>query len=282
MRLDGRFKTTILLALLTALLLFVGNLLGGATGLAIGFAFAILMNFGSYYYSDKIILRMYRAKAAPKNHPLHPIVSSVAKKARIPKPEVYILPSNSPNAFATGRNPNHAAIAATEGILKLLSLKELEGVIAHEAAHIKNRDTLIQTIASTIAGVIGFVATMARWTAIFGGFGADDDGGGFIELIVLGIVTPIMATLLQLSLSRNREYLADKTGASFTGHPEHLSSALKKLHHGVSSNPMHMGSKETSALFITNPFSMKGIAELLSTHPRLSKRVKRLESMMRV
>ncbi|MFP4119032.1 MAG: zinc metalloprotease HtpX [Candidatus Woesearchaeota archaeon] len=279
MGLDGRFKTTILLALLTALLLFVGDLLAGTTGLGIAFAIAIVMNFGSYYYSDRIVLRMYRAKEAPKNHPLHSIVSSVAKKAEIPKPKVYILPSSSPNAFATGRSPKHAAVAATDGILKLLTVKELEGVIAHEVAHIKNRDTLIQTIASTIAGVIGFVAVMARWSAIFGGLGGDDDGGGILELLVLAIITPIIATLLQLALSRNREFLADRTGASITGNPEGLASALKKLHQGISSNPMKMGSKETSPLFIANPFSFKGITELLSTHPSLDKRVKRLDRM---
>lgn len=275
---DGRLKSTILLALLTALLLFVGRWLAGAAGLAIAFVIVIAMNVGSYYFSHRIVLKMYRAKPAPRSHRLRNLVSEVADKAGIPMPDVYILPSTSPNAFATGRNPDHAVIAATRGLLDTLSDKELTSVLAHEAAHIKNRDTLIQTIAASIAGIIGFVASIARWSAIFGGIGGDDDGG-ILGFLMLAIITPIVATLLQLSLSRNREFLADRTAASFTGDPKTLASALKKLHRGVKANPMKMGSKETSALFIANPFSLKGISGLLSTHPSLEKRVSRLESM---
>ncbi|MFO8016591.1 MAG: zinc metalloprotease HtpX [Candidatus Woesearchaeota archaeon] len=276
----NQFKTVVLLGLLTGLLLGVGWLLGGYQGLTIGLIIALTMNFGSYWFSDKIVLKLYGAKEADKREhkELYSIIKDISKKAGLPMPKVYIVPSSTPNAFATGRNPKHAAVACTQGILSLLSREELKGVMAHEMSHVKNRDTLIQTIAATIAGVISYVAIMARFAAIFGG-GRDNDGGELFYLIALGIITPIIATLLQLALSRSREYLADETGAMLAGDPEHLASALEKLHNGVKKNPMRQGSAATSSLFIVNPFSAKGLTSLLSTHPPMSERVKRLRGM---
>jgi len=202
----NQFKTVILLALLTAVLLWVGQLVGGLSGLVLAIFFVGLLNFVMYFWSDKIVLKMYRAKEAKKNdHPeLYKMVREVTQLASVPMPKVYVMPSEQPNAFATGRNPSHAAVAVTSGIMRLLSKDELKGVIAHEISHIKNRDTLIQTVAGTIAGIIGFVATMARWGALFGGFGRDRDSGGLIELLVLAIVTPIIAVLIQLATFKLR------------------------------------------------------------------------------
>jgi len=276
---QNQLKTVILLSLLTALLLFVGRLIGGNAGLAVGLAFAIIMNFGSYWFSDKIVLMMYKAKKVTKKEApqLYDIVKEVSQKAQLPMPAVYIIPTQTPNAFATGRNPKHAAVAATIGILDLLTKDELKGVIAHEMAHVKNRDILIQTIAATIAGVISYIATMAQWAVIFGG--RDDNRGNGIQLLVLAILTPIIATIIQLAISRSREYIADESGARIIQDSKSLASALKKLEAGVKAHPLGFGNTATSSLFITNPFNARGIISLFSTHPPIDERVKRLKEM---
>jgi heat shock protein HtpX len=276
----NQIKTVILLGLLTGLMLVAGQLIGGTTGLSIALAIAVLMNFGSYFYSDKIVLRMYKAQPAKKSeHPkLHKIVEEVAKNAGIPKPKIYIVPTDNANAFATGRNPKHAVVAVTQGILKLLDEKELKGVIAHEIAHVKNRDILVSTIAATIAAVISYLAFMARFAAIFGGM-RDDRGGNALSLLFLAILTPIIAVVIQLAISRSREYLADKTGSNFTKEPKALASALHKLEQANKHNPIRFGNTATSSLFITNPFSVRGLTSLFSTHPPMNERIKRLNSM---
>ena len=277
-------KTVLFLGLLSGLLMGVGFLLGSKTGLIIAFIFAIGMNFFSYFFSDKIVLKMYGAKEAKKlEHPkLYSMVEEVSKKAGIPMPKVFIINDASPNAFATGRNPKHAVVAATTGILSLLNEEELKGVIAHEISHVKNRDILIQTVAVTIASVISFIATMAQWAAIFGGGSSDEEGGSggnIIGFLLLAILTPIIATLLQLALSRNREYLADESAAKLLHNGKGLSGALKKLETGIAAKPMRKGKEATASLFIANPFSMKGMISWLSTHPPIEKRVERLNGM---
>jgi len=279
----NQLKTTVLLACLTALLLFVGNLLGGYAGLIIGLAFAIIVNFGAYFFSDRIVLAMYHARpVSQKEEPdLHKIVKEITHLAGLPMPKLYIIPTETPNAFATGRNPTHAAVACTEGILKLLTKDELRGVLAHEVSHIKNRDILVQTVAATIAGVISYIATMAQWAAIFGGFGGRDNerGGNLISLLVLAILTPIIAMIIQLAISRSREYLADETGAKTIKDPHALASALAKLEQGVKQQPLRFGNPTTASLFIVNPFSAKGLTGLFSTHPPMEKRIARLKGM---
>jgi len=276
----NQIKTVILLGLLTGLMLVVGQLIGGTTGLTIALAIAVVMNFGSYFFSDKIVLRMYRAKPAKKSEypKLHKIVSEVSKSAGIPKPKVYIVPTDNCNAFATGRNPKNAVVACTQGILKILDDKELKGVIAHEIAHVKNRDILVSTIAATIAAVISYLAFMARFAAIFGGM-RDDRGGNGLSLLFLAILTPIIAVIIQLAISRSREYLADSTGSSFTKDPKALASALHKLEQANKQNPIRFGNTATSSLFITNPFNARGLVSLFSTHPAMGERIKRLNSM---
>lgn len=280
MGIANQFKTVVLLGMLSALLIGIGSFFG-RQGIIIGFVFAILMNFGSYYFSDKLVLRMYKAQEiSRKDHPdLYNAVQDVSQMAKIPMPKVYIIPSENPNAFATGRNPKHAAVACTDGILQLLTKSELKGVIAHEIGHIKNRDILIATIAATIASVISYIAMMARWGAIFGGFGGRDrDGGNMIELLFLAILTPIIATIIQLAISRSREFLADETSARLTHQPHELASALQKISGGIKHNPLRFGSKSTASLFIMNPFSGRGFIKLFSTHPPMEERVKRLRS----
>ena len=274
----NQIKTVVLLALLTALLLWIGSF-WGTSGIIIGLVFAILINFGSYWYSDKIVLAMYHAKPVTEQQAprLYRIVREVIQLANLPMPKVYVLPTENPNAFATGRNPNHAAIACTKGILELLNDDELKGVIAREASHVKNRDILIQTVAATIAGVISYVAMMARWAAIFGGFGGRDRNSG-LELIALAILTPIIAAILQLAISRSREFLADETAARTLHNSFGLASALEKLEQGVKKNPLRFGSKATSCLFIANPFR-GGLLNLLSTHPPMAERINKLKSM---
>lgn len=278
----NQIKTIILLGVLTALMLWFGSL-WGQQGLFVALAFVLLMNFGTYFFSDKIVLMMYRAKEVKeKDAPnLFKVVKEVAHDAKIPMPRVYIMPSETPNAFATGRNPKHSAVACTKGILNLLTREELKGVMAHEISHIRNRDTLIMVIASTIAGVISYLAFMARFAAIFGGFGGRDnrDGGNAIGLLVLAIITPIIAMLIQLAISRSREYMADESGAKIIKNPNALASALEKLEAGVKHNPMRLGSEATSSLFIVNPFKASTLLSLLSTHPSTKERVKRLKAM---
>ena len=280
-------KTTVLLAALTGLLVLIGDYFGGTGGMIIAFVFAVIINFGSYWYSDKIVLKIYRAKeVSPAEAPnLHRIVDGLVMKAGLPKPKVYIVESGMPNAFATGRNPQHAAVAATTGILELLSYEEMEGVLAHELAHVKNRDTLISAIAATLAGVVTMLANMAQWAAIFGGFGGrdDDNGGGIVGLIAMAIVAPIAATLIQLAISRSREYAADAEGASICRKPWALASALEKLEYGNSHykpSVSDVQAKESSAhMFIVNPLKGGAIQSLFSTHPVTEERVKRLRAM---
>jgi heat shock protein HtpX len=279
-------KTTVLLAALTGLLVLIGDYFGGTGGMIIAFLFAIIINFGSYWYSDKIVLKMYGAKeVTPAESPnLHRIVDGLAMKAGLPKPKVYIVESGMPNAFATGRDPKHAAVAVTTGILNLLSHEEIEGVLAHELAHVMNRDTLISAVAATLAGVVTMLANMAQWAAIFGGFGnRDDDDGGIIGLIAMAIVAPIAATLIQLAISRSREYVADAEGARICKKPWALADALQKLENGNSNykpNISDVNPKESSAhMFIVNPLKAGTIQSLFSTHPATEERIKRLKAM---
>src|SRR3989338_3337382 len=283
MGLGNQIKTVLLLGLLTGLLLVVGRLIGGQTGLFVALVFSVLMNFGAYWFSDKIVLAMYRAKPADtKTHShLHKMVEEVAAAANIPKPKVYIIPTEAANAFATGRSPKHAAVACTEGIMKLLTDKELKGVIAHEISHVKNRDILVTTIAATIAGVISYLAHMAQFAAIFGGGRRDDNrgGGNVIALLAMAIITPIIALILQLAISRSREFLADHSGATTIKDGEPLASALAKLDKAALHHKMGMGNEATASLFIVNPLRGQGLISLFSTHPPLETRIQRLRSM---
>ena len=278
---SNAFKTTILLALLTALLLWIGNLIGGYSGLAIAFVIVLVMNFVMYWWSDKIVLWMYRAKELPKGHEITKIVEDVARKAGLPMPRAYIMESATPNAFATGRSPKHAAVAVTSGILTLLDDKELRAVIAHELSHVKNRDTLIQTVAAVIAGVISYIASMARWAAIFGGGRDDNNSGNLFSLLALAILAPVIAIILQLALSRTREYMADEGSAKIMHDGKPLSSALRKLETGNAARPFRQGegTPATAPLFIVNPFRGNFLFELFSIHPSLQKRVARLEAL---
>jgi heat shock protein HtpX len=274
-------RTALLLTALTALLIFVGQVIGGSTGAMFAFIFALIMNFGAYWFSDKLVLRMYRAKEVTQSQAprLYRMVEELTMKAGMPMPRLYIIPTQSPNAFATGRNKNHAVVAVTEGILNLLDENELEGVLAHEISHVDNHDMLVGSIAATLAGAISLIAMIARWGAIFGGFGGrDDDNGGVIGLLVAAIVAPIAAMLIQLAVSRSREYGADASGARLIGHPDYLADALAKLERGSQMRPMK--ANPTSAhLFIVNPLHGKSIWNLLSTHPPIEERIRRLREM---
>ncbi len=276
----NQLKSVLLLGLLTGLLLGVGYYFAGPSGMTIALIFSLLMNFGSYWFSDKIVLAMYKAKEIKEkdNPELYKLVKEVVHLAKLPMPKVYFIPSSNPNAFATGRNPKNSAVAVTAGIMNLLGKDELKGVIAHELSHIKNRDTLIQTIAATIAGVISYLAFMARWAAIFGG-GRDRDNGRGFELLALAIITPIIAALLQLALSRSREYLADESAAKILHNPFGLAKALEKLDAAGKVMPMKIGSEATSSLFIVNPFSARGMLHLMSTHPPIENRINKLKDM---
>jgi heat shock protein HtpX len=274
-------KTALLLGALTGLLMLIGGLIGGRGGVYIAFIFAVILNFGSYWFSDKIVLKMYSAQevsesAAPE---LYNIVRNLAMKASLPMPRVFIIPEETPNAFATGRNEQHAVVAVTEGIMRILNKEELEGVIAHELSHIKNKDMLISSIAATIAGAISMLATMAQWAAIFGGGRSDnDEGGGIIGLIAMAIFAPIAAMVIQMAISRSREYLADAGGAGITKNPYGLASALEKLTQASQIIPMD-AKPATAHLFIVNPLSGKAFMNLFSTHPPLEERIARLRSM---
>lgn len=280
----ARIKSYFLLGILSILLVYIGSLFGN-NGMIIAFILALMMNLMSYFFGDKIVLAMTRAVKIPEDQmpSLHRLVSEVAIAAGIPKPDVYIIPSSSPNAFATGRDPAHSSVAFTEGILDLLDDNELKGVIAHEISHIKNRDILVATIAATIASAITMIARMIQFAAMFGGGGRDSERGGNIfslfAMLAFAILLPIAATLINLAISRNREYLADETGAKLIHNPFALAGALKKLARGVSVVPMNNANPSTSHLFIVNPFSGKSILTLFSTHPPIEERIKRLESM---
>jgi heat shock protein HtpX len=274
-------KTTFLLAVLTVLFVLVGKAIGGQSGMVFAFGLAVVMNVGSYWFSDKIVLRMYRAKEVTEAEEpqLHGMVRRLAVAAGVPMPKVYVIPEESPNAFATGRNPAHAAVAATEGILRILTPDELEGVLAHEMSHVRNRDILIGTVAATLAGAIMMLANMARFAAFFGG-GRDDreGGGGGLSLLAMAIFAPIGAMLIQMAVSRSREYLADDTGARLCGKPEALARALEKISRGSRQVPMD-ASPATAHMFILSPLTGGGLMSLFSTHPPVEKRIERLLAM---
>jgi heat shock protein HtpX len=278
---SNQLKTTILLAALTAIIILIGRFLGGQSGMMIAFVLAAVMNIGSYWYSDKIVLSMYRAKEvseaeAPR---LHAIVRRLSQRAGLPMPRIYITEQASPNAFATGRDPSHAAVAVTRGLLDLMGDDEIEGVIAHELGHVKNRDILISSIAATLAGAIMIIASMARWAALFGGFGRSSErNGGAIGLLLTALVAPIAATVIQLALSRSREFQADATGAKISGNPGGLANALRKLGMATKRVPMN-ASPSTAHMFIVNPLRAGQFAKLFSTHPPLEERIARLERM---
>ena len=275
-------KTAFLLTLLTLLFVFIGQLLGGNQGMVVAFIFAAIMNLGTYWFSDKIVLAMYRAQQVDEgtSRRLFSIVRRAATAAHLPMPKVYIIPSQTPNAFATGRNPRHSAVAVTQGILKILDEDELEGVISHEMAHIRNRDILTGSIVATLAGAISMLAFMARFAAIFGGYGGRDSQGrgGGLGLLIMAIVAPLAALLIQMAISRSREYAADSTAAKNSHKPMALANALRKLESAARRIPLD-AKPSTAHLFIVNPLSGKGMASLFSTHPPIGERVARLQKM---
>ena len=283
-------RSVLLLGVLTGLFLFVGNLIGGKIGMIIALILAGIMNFIAYWFSDKIVLAMYGAQEITEEEApwLHRMVEELAQRANIPKPKIYLVPMEQPNAFATGRGPSHSAVAVTAGILQLLDRDELRGVLAHEIAHIKNRDVLVATIAATIAGAISYLVSMLQWALLFGHSGNEEEGnnnplsiiGSIIGSIVLIIVTPIIATIIQMAISRSREYLADETGAKISGDPLALARALEKIHNYVYSIPAEVN-QGTAHLFIENPLKGGGIWELFSTHPSTEKRIERLQELAR-
>jgi heat shock protein HtpX len=273
------FKTAFLLTLLTLLLMFIGRFFGGQNGMLLALVFAAVMNFVSYFYSDKIALAMYRAQPVTREElpRAYAAVERLTPKIGIPMPKIYVIPNESPNAFATGRNPQHASVAVTQGILNLLNDEELEGVLAHELGHVNNRDILISSVAATVAGAITMLASMGRFAMIFGGMGGDRDdrrGGGLGALLML-ILAPIAASLIQLAVSRSREYQADATGAHFTGNPYALASALGKLDAYSRRLPLQ-ATPSTAHLFIIQPFLGMNFGSLFSTHPPIAKRIERL------
>lgn len=276
------FKTVVLLGALTGLLVVFGDYFGGTQGMVIAFLFALIMNFGSYWYSDKIVLRMYRAREVTEAEApeLVRMVRSLSQRAQLPMPRVYIVPVATPNAFATGRNPQHAAVAVTEGILRIMDYDQLEGVVAHELGHVKNRDTLISAVAATLAGVVMMLAYMARWAAIFGGMGGRDDdrGGGILGLLAMSILGPLAAAVIQMAISRTREFQADASAARLTKKPNALASALERLQSAAERTPLN-ANPATSHLFIVNPLSGRSLLRLFSTHPPVEERVKRLRAL---
>lgn len=278
----NRIKSVMLLATLTALILWVGQALGGQSGLMLGLIFAAVMNFGAYWWSDQIVLRMYGAQeVTPAQVPeLWSLVSELAQRANLPMPRLYIIPEQAPNAFATGRNPQHAAVAVTMGLLDMMDRQELAGVLAHELSHVKHRDTLIMTIAGSLAGAMSMIANMAMFSAMFGGFGDDDDEGANPLGGLLGVlIAPIAASLIQMAISRSREFMADEEGALLTRQPLALARALGKLEAWKQRLPMHAGSPATAHLFIVNPFAGGGLSNLFSTHPSTQERIERLQAM---
>jgi len=275
------FKTMLLMVTLTLMLVAIGGILGGKTGMTFALIIAFGINFISYWFSDKIVLKMYRAREVTEAEApeLYGIVRRLAQRAELPMPRVYMINEDQPNAFATGRNPNHAAVAVTSGIMRILSMEELAGVIGHELSHVKHRDILVSTIAASIAGAISYLAQMAQWSMIFGGHRDDDgEGGNPVAAIVMMIVGPIAAMLVQMAISRSREYGADEGGARIEGNPMHLASALRKLEIASQKIPMN-ANPATSHMFIVNPLSGGGLVKLFSTHPPIEERIARLESM---
>jgi heat shock protein HtpX len=280
-------KTGVLLAALTVLLVLIGGALGGQNGMVMAFVLAMVMNFGSYWFSDRIVLAMYRAQPVDEATApgLYRIVRNLVTRAGLPMPRVYIMPEETPNAFATGRNPQHAAVAVTEGILRIMSEEELEGVLAHELSHVRNRDTLIMAIAATLAGAITYMAQMAQWAMIFGGRRDSDEqesggGGGLVGGLLMIVLAPIAATLIQLAVSRSREFQADASGAEIAGQPWGLAKALEKLETATKMAPME-ATPATAHLFIVNPLTGGGWTTLFATHPPIAERVARLRAMAR-
>jgi heat shock protein HtpX len=278
---SNMFKTALLLAVLTAMLVLIGGAIGGQQGMLVAFVMALAMNFFSYWFSDKIVLRMYGAQPidearAPR---LYATVRRLATRAGIPMPRVYLIPTDTPNAFATGRNPQNAAIAVTDGIMRVLDEEELEGVLAHELAHVGNRDVLISTIAATLAGAITYLAHMAQWSMMFGGHRDDEEGGtNPFAAILLAVLAPLAAMLVQMAVSRSREYQADATGARLAGKTWGLAKALEKLHMAQQVAPM-AANPATAHLFIVNPLSGQALMQLFSTHPPMEERIRRLRAM---
>src|ERR1051325_727526 len=282
----NRLRTTILLAALTALVVWIGQMFGGPNGAVIALVFAGVMNFFSYWFSDKIVLKMYGAQEISQNDDaeLFEIVRELTVKAGLPMPRVYIIPEETPNAFATGRNPEHAAVAVTQGIRRILNRRELAAVLGHELSHVKHRDILVSSIAATLAGAISYLAQMAQWAAIFGGGSRDreEGGGNMFSLLFMVVVAPIAAMLIQMAVSRSREYMADEGGAKVTRDPLALASALRKLQMGAQNIPMQVSdatATSTAHMFIVNPLSGGGLANLFSTHPAMEERIARLEAM---
>lgn len=281
----NQFKTVFLLASLSALLFLLGYWIGGRSGLIFAFGFSLLMNFVTYFYSDKIVLKLYKAQPLDekKYSYVYDIVQDLTTQANMPMPKLWYLQTSMANAFATGRNPEHASVAVTQGILDILDQHELRGVLAHELSHVKNRDILVATVAATIAMSIAYLADMLRWSFIFGGRSRDREGGGWGAILV-AILMPIAATMIQFAISRSREYLADETGAKISQDPLALASALEKLQHNVKSkkvDPISNAQASTASLFIVYPFSGSGLISLFSTHPPMEKRIARLRAMVK-
>lgn len=281
----NRMKTVVFLSLLTGLLMLFGYVLGGQGGVIFGFLIGLITNLISFWFSDKIVLSMHRATEVQKGDltGLYETVSRLTQRANMPMPKVYIIPDHTPNAFATGRDPYHSAVAVTQGLLGICNQQELEGVLAHEIAHIRNRDTLISTIAATVASAIMFLANMTQWMMMFGGTsrGSDEDdrGSNVFSLLFMAILAPIAASLIQMAISRSREYVADSTGAELCGNPEWLANALRKIHNTAMNIPMESGSPATAHMYIVNPFSSKEFVNLFSTHPPVESRIEKLLSM---
>jgi heat shock protein HtpX len=276
-------KTFFLMVVLTIILVALGSIIGGKNGAMLMFVIALVMNFVSYWFSDRIVLAMYSARQVDESQSpeLYGLVATLAQRASIPMPRVYIIENDSPNAFATGRNPEHGVVAVTTGILRLLNRQELEGVLAHELSHIKHRDILVQTVAAAMAGAITMIANWARFAALFGGGrDSDDEGGGNIfSVIIFSMIAAFAAMLIQLAISRSREYYADEGGAHLAGNPLSLANALRKLQMGVQRVPMQDANPSTAHMFILNPFTAKGVLALFSTHPPMEERIQRLEEM---
>ena len=279
----SQLKTMFLLALLSGIIIVLGGMIGGRSGIIIAFGLALVMNVGSYWYSDKIVLAMYHARElAPEEAPwLHDIVGELARNANVPKPRVCVIPEEAPNAFATGRDPAHAVVAVTEGIMRLLSPEELRGVLAHEMGHVVNRDILIQTVAGVMASAIVTLANIFQFTAIFGGNREDEVGGNPIAALALALLAPMAAGLIQMAISRSREFLADETGARLCGQPLALAGALYKLGAASGRTPMQSGNPSTAEMFIVAPLFGRdgGVAKLFSTHPPIEERIARLQAL---